>query len=63
MSHNKTIEVTDKITAHLRNPKNKVIIEFLAELENVSISEWVANVLENEVLPQKMSKLQKEINK
>ena len=59
MAHYKSIEITDKITTHLRDPKNKILIEFIAKQENKSVSEWVANVLENEVLPSKIGEITK----
>lgn len=41
----------NKITLHLRNPRNKAILERLAEEKGMSLSEFTAHVLENYYLP------------
>lgn len=58
MSHRKYEEFNCQITTHLKSVKNKVLCEVLAEAEGFnSISEWTAHVIENEILPKRLSKI------
>ena len=55
-SHSKYITIDDKITAHLREPKNKVICEFFAKQEGYkSLSQWIENIIENEIIPNRFN--------
>ena len=41
----------NKVTLHLRNPKNKAILERLAEEKCMTLSEYTAYALESYYLP------------
>ena len=41
----------NKVTLHLRNPKNKAILERLAEEKGMTLSEYTAYALESYYLP------------
>lgn len=56
------MELDGKLTAHLKKPENKVLFETLAQFENTSVSSYLANILENEVLPEKLKKLKENNN-
>lgn len=56
------MELDGKLTVHLKKPENKVLFETLAQFENISTSSYLANILENEVLPEKMKKLKENNN-
>jgi len=51
------MELDGKLTVHLKKPENKILFETLAEFENVSVSSYLSNILESEVLPEKLKKL------
>lgn len=52
------VKIDDKITFHLRNPQNKVIIDMFTSAEGFRTrSEWVAHVMENEVIPNRVRKI------
>lgn len=56
----KIVKIDDKITFHLRKPENKVIIDMFTSAEGFRTrSEWVANVMENEVIPNRIKKFSK----
>ena len=56
----KIVKIDDKITFHLRKPENKVIIDMFTSAEGfLTRSEWVANVMENEVIPNRIKKFSK----
>lgn len=53
----KTAEIADNVTFHLRDPKNKVIIDMFFKAEGFSNrSEWISHVIEHEVLPNRIRK-------
>lgn len=56
------MELDGKLTVHLKKPENKILFETLAEFENVSVSSYLSNILENEVLPEKLKKLKENKN-
>ena len=56
------MELDGKLTVHLKKPENKTLFETLAEFENVSVSSYLSNILENEVLPEKLKKLKENNN-
>ena len=56
------MELDGKLTVHLKKPENKILFETLAEFENVSVSSYLSNILENEVLPEKLKKLKENNN-
>ena len=56
------MELDRKLTVHLKKPENKILFETLAEFENVSVSSYFSNILENEVLPEKLKKLKENKN-
>ena len=52
--HGRKIEVDDKITVHLKNPKNKVLCEVIAVQDGYkNLSQWLANIIENEIIPKR----------
>lgn len=57
-NHGRCINVDDKITIHLKNPKNKILFEILAKQNNMTISEYGSKIIEEEVL--KNIKIEKE---
>lgn len=52
--HGKRIEVDDKITTHLKDPKNKILCEVMAkQAGSKSVSAWLADIIENKIIPNK----------
>lgn len=50
--HGRKIEINDKITAHLKNPKNKILCEVMAAQDGYkSLSQWLSSIIENEIIP------------
>lgn len=50
----------NKITLYLRNPRNKAILERLAEEKGMTLSEYTAHALENYYLPHVFKRLTNE---
>ena len=52
--HGKHIEIDDKITTHLKDPKNKILCEVMAKQAGFkSVSAWLADIIENKIIPNK----------
>ena len=53
--HKKKIYVDSRCTVHFKNPKNKILLEALAERDRAeSLSSWLAEIIENEIIPNKL---------
>lgn len=56
----KIANVRNNLTCHLRDPINRARVELISELEGFSSpSQWLAHVIEDEVLPERISKISK----
>lgn len=56
----KFVVVRNNLTSHLKNPINVAYIDLIRNIEGYnSISEWIAHVIEDEMLPERISNLSK----
>ena len=52
--HGKHIEIDDKVTTHLKDPKNKILCEVMAKHAGFkSVSAWLADIIEIKIIPNK----------